>query len=68
MLWERGLIDEREIKQYRLEAIDKQKIEDGSIKEGCKPNLLRELMANCNDFNYKKSAMEHLYEQLSAKE
>ena len=67
VLWERGFINEREVKKYRLEAQDIHKDEFGTIKQEYLPYLLRELMANCSDFKNEKSAMEHLCEQLSSK-
>ena len=67
VLWGRGFVNEREVQKYRLAVQDKHKNEDGSVREEYLPYLLRELVAICSNFKNEKLAMEHLYEQLSAK-
>ena len=46
--------------KYKLEATTKDKNEDGTIKEDVEPYLLRDLMANCADFQEEMSAMQYL--------
>ena len=53
--------------KYKLEATTKDKNEDGTIKEDVEPYLLRDLMANCADFQEEMSAMQYLFERLSKK-
>ena len=50
-----------------LDAKEKHKDENGKLLDECKPYLLRHLMAECTDFMNEKSAMAHLFDQLSSK-
>ena len=67
VLWERGWIDGRNIRKYKLEASARDKNDDGTIKQEAKPYLLRDLMATCADFQEEISAMQYLFEQLSSR-
>ena len=64
VLWERGYINEVKVSKYRLEAKQNQ---NGDVAEENQSYLLREMMANCPDFRNEKSAIEDLFEKLSAK-
>ena len=67
VLWERGFVKEEEWRKYTLEGRKSWKDEHGQIKQQYLPYLLRKLIADCTDFKNEKSAMAHLFEQLSNK-
>jgi hypothetical protein len=53
VLWERGFINERHWKKYKLTRNKKNDFnDDGSLKEESKPYILSELMATCADFSF----------------
>ena len=71
VLWERGFVVEAEYKQNKnkfvLDAKEKHKDESGKLLGEYKPYFLRHSMAECADFENEKSAMAHLFDQLSSK-
>ena len=66
-LYERGWIDKENWRKYTLSGRESEKDENGKVKEEFLPYVLRDLMANCADFKEEKSAMEDLFQKLSAK-
>ena len=56
-----------ECSKHKLEATAKDKNDDGTIKQETMPYLMRDLMANCVDFQEEILAMQYLIEQLSSK-
>jgi len=67
VLWERGFVKEEEWRKYTLEGRKSWKDEHGQIKQQYLPYLLRKLIADCTDFKNEKSAMDHLFDELSNK-
>ena len=67
VLWERGFIDENNVNLYSLKGKKCQFDEDGTLKKQYEKYSLRTLMKRCSDFANEKSAMEHLFLQLSRK-
>ena len=68
-LWERGLIDEANAKNYKAKYAEHWLDNDGKVKEDCvneyKKYSLTYLMSQCEDFKNEKSAMEVVAEKLS---
>ncbi len=67
VLWERGGINENNLKEYSLKGKGYQMDEDGNLKEEFQCYNLRTLMSNCANFKEEKSAMEVLLQDLSTK-
>ena len=67
ILWERGFVDEKNVSLYSLKGKKYQLDEDGNLKKQFERYSLRTLMKRCSDFANEKSAMEHLFIQLSRK-
>ena len=67
VLWERGYIDENKIGEYSEKGKKKHLDENGNVKKEYEIYVLRTLMERCSDFAEEKSAMEHLFHQLSLK-
>ena len=62
-----GVINDRERNKYSLEGKKSWRDNEGKIRQEFHPYLLRKLMSDCADFRNEKSAMAHLFEQLSEK-
>ena len=67
ILWERGFIDENNLHLYSLKGKKKQLDDNGKLQKEFEQYSLRTLMSRCSDFANEKSAMEHLFMQLSEK-
>ena len=67
ILWERGFIDVSKLKLYSLKGKQSQLEDNGKLKQEFHKYSLRTLMERCSDFANEKSAMEHLFFQLSQK-
>jgi hypothetical protein len=66
VLWERGFINERHWKKYKVTGNKKNDFnDDGSLKEESKPYILSELMATCADFSNERTDLQHLADTLS---
>ena len=67
VLWERGKINVDKKNEYSLQGKEHQKDENGNVLDEFKPYLLQKLMSECTDFKEEKSALEDLFDKLSAK-
>ena len=67
ILWERGFVDVKNLHLYSLKGKKGQFNEDGNLQREFEAYSLRTLMKRCSNFANKKSAMEHLFAQLSEK-
>ncbi len=67
ILWEQGFIDKNSLSSYSYKGRKSQMDEDGKLKEDFTKYYLPTLMKRCSNFANDKSAMEHLFLQLSLK-
>ena len=65
ILWERGFIDETNVKQYSEKEKKSQKDADGNVLPEYQKYILSNLMRECTDFKEEKTSMEKLMDKLS---